>query len=272
MIYVLHHDDMDGYAAAWVAKKALGEVKCIEVNYKQPVPEIPDGSDVYILDFCFPKEEMLVLKEKCASLTVIDHHITHKDTLEGTGITHIFDVNESGASLTWKYFFKDAPMPEWLKIVRVADIWKWNEYPGAKEIANFFYTKPLSHEFVEEISNTDVKSMLSIGKSLLDYKMTLVQMIDKLKYVMMIDEFKVMAANTASLSSDVGNYLFNNRGECAFGCTYSYSDGMVKFSLRSIGDIDVSLVAKRFGGGGHKNAAGFSVPMERFSFVAVSSK
>lgn len=32
---------------------------------------------------------------------------------------------------------------------------------------------------------------------------------------------------------------------------------LIKVSLRSKGDIDVSLIAKEFGGGGHKNAAGY---------------
>ena len=35
-------------------------------------------------------------------------------------------------------------------------------------------------------------------------------------------------------------------------------DGKFKFSLRSKGDLDVSAIAMIFGGGGHKNAAGFT--------------
>ncbi len=35
--------------------------------------------------------------------------------------------------------------------------------------------------------------------------------------------------------------------------------GRIKGSLRSIGDIDVAAVAREFGGGGHKNAAGVSM-------------
>jgi phosphoesterase RecJ-like protein len=35
-----------------------------------------------------------------------------------------------------------------------------------------------------------------------------------------------------------------------------------KVSLRSRGDVDIEQVARRHGGGGHKNAAGFSVDGE----------
>jgi nanoRNase/pAp phosphatase (c-di-AMP/oligoRNAs hydrolase) len=37
--------------------------------------------------------------------------------------------------------------------------------------------------------------------------------------------------------------------------------GLRIFSLRSVGDFDVSAIAKIYGGGGHKNAAGFTVPI-----------
>ena len=36
--------------------------------------------------------------------------------------------------------------------------------------------------------------------------------------------------------------------------------GVFNYSLRSKGDFDVSELAKRHGGGGHKNAAGFQSP------------
>jgi phosphoesterase RecJ-like protein len=37
------------------------------------------------------------------------------------------------------------------------------------------------------------------------------------------------------------------------------SEGAVRVSMRSKYDVDVRLVANQFGGGGHKNAAGFTV-------------
>jgi nanoRNase/pAp phosphatase (c-di-AMP/oligoRNAs hydrolase) len=38
---------------------------------------------------------------------------------------------------------------------------------------------------------------------------------------------------------------------------------MIQFSLRSRGELDVSAIAKKLGGGGHKNAAGFQLPLIR---------
>jgi phosphoesterase RecJ-like protein len=43
-------------------------------------------------------------------------------------------------------------------------------------------------------------------------------------------------------------------------CLLRERDGQVKVSLRGKGDVDVQRIAARFGGGGHPNAAGASVP------------
>lgn len=67
-----------------------------------------------------------------------------------------------------------------------------------------------------------------------------------------------MAANAPSfLASDLGHELANKSG--TFGLVWSMAgDGQVHCSLRSNGQYDVSAIAKAFGGGGHRNAAGFS--------------
>ena len=67
-----------------------------------------------------------------------------------------------------------------------------------------------------------------------------------------------LAANApAFLASDLGHELANKSG--TFGLVWSMAgDGQVHCSLRSNGEYDVSAIAKAFGGGGHRNAAGFS--------------
>lgn len=64
----------------------------------------------------------------------------------------------------------------------------------------------------------------------------------------------------AHLTSDVGHELANQSG--TFGLCWSMTkDGAVACSLRSNGEYDVSAIAKLYGGGGHKNAAGFETDM-----------
>ena len=48
-------------------------------------------------------------------------------------------------------------------------------------------------------------------------------------------------------------------------------DGKIKGSLRSVGDLDVEKMASRFGGGGHRHAAGFDVDGESLEEVYVKA-
>ena len=75
-------------------------------------------------------------------------------------------------------------------------------------------------------------------------------------------EFDGLAANApAFLASDLASDLANKSG--TFGLVWSMAgDGQIHCSLRSNGDYDVSAIAKAFGGGGHRNAAGFSTDID----------
>ncbi len=68
----------------------------------------------------------------------------------------------------------------------------------------------------------------------------------------------------ALFASELGNSLAEQSG--SYGLIWQFSgDGEVKASLRSKGTtLDVSVIATRYGGGGHPNAAGFRMPAEQF--------
>ena len=44
-----------------------------------------------------------------------------------------------------------------------------------------------------------------------------------------------------------------------FGIVWNRRNGQISVSLRSVGKFDVSKIAKKFDGSGHKNAAGFTL-------------
>jgi phosphoesterase RecJ-like protein len=71
-----------------------------------------------------------------------------------------------------------------------------------------------------------------------------------------LDGFDVDVAETEGLID-----LVRRTAEADVACVCKESDGVVKVSLRSVVDhIDVGEIAKRFGGGGHQYAAGFTAP------------
>ena len=74
---------------------------------------------------------------------------------------------------------------------------------------------------------------------------------------------KGLAANCPPhLTSDVGHELANQSGTFGLCWTLGQSGTVAKCSLRSNGEYDVSAIARTFGGGGHRNAAGFEVDIQ----------
>lgn len=81
---VLYHAGCwDGFCAAWVAQKALGDIEAVPVNYGQPPPIDQCGRQVYILDFSYPRSEMDGIIRQSAFVCCLDHHKTAQAALDG---------------------------------------------------------------------------------------------------------------------------------------------------------------------------------------------
>ena len=74
---------------------------------------------------------------------------------------------------------------------------------------------------------------------------------------------RVEAVNSTHSRSSVGHELAKraSHGD-PWGCVYRITGDRVQVSIYSIGDFDVSAIATEYGGGGHHNASGFSVPLK----------
>ena len=124
--YVLYHGGCsDGFGAAFAAWMRLQHqaTEYIPVSYGKPMPDIPDGSDVYIVDFSYSREMLISLSERC-QVRVLDHHKTAQAGLEGLPFC-TFDMDKSGAVLAWEYFHPGDDVPEILLYVQDRDLWKW---------------------------------------------------------------------------------------------------------------------------------------------------
>jgi hypothetical protein len=84
-----------------------------------------------------------------------------------------------------------------------------------------------------------------------------------------LDCERVEAVNSRDLRAPIGHELAKRAAfGRPWGVVYRLQGERVDVSIYSIGDLDVSAVAGRYGGGGHRNASGFSVTLaawlERF--------
>lgn len=255
--YVLFHANCpDGFGAAYAAWKKFGaQAIYIPVKHGNPLPEMDSGSEIYIIDFSYDRQTLVTLAEN-NQVQVLDHHKTAFDDLQGLDFAE-FDMNRSGAVMAWNYFHPETEVPLLLQYVQDQDLWNW-ALPDAKEICTALSVYPLDFESWDQI---DIEALRQEGRVVLRYKDQLIEQLSRKIDWFEILGHKVPAVNTPLFASELGNQLCLKHPEAKFAASYSELDGMRKFSLRSIGENDVAVIAKHFGGGGHPNAAGLAVPV-----------
>jgi oligoribonuclease NrnB/cAMP/cGMP phosphodiesterase (DHH superfamily) len=253
---ILYHNDADGFGAAYAAWKMFEDSACyIPVQYNQPIPEIPKGTkELYIVDFSYSREVCIALRKKYPVLIIIDHHKTAQEDLRALPYA-TFDMNKSGAVLTWE-FFTFEPVPEILLYVQDRDLWKF-ELPKSKEINAYIATLPWEFNVWNSFN---IHTALSIGDAIVSFQKRQIE--SRLKDVTMINfgYGLVPMVNATENISELGEAMCFKYPETPFSVSYAdRADGKRTYSLRSKNGFDVSVVAKRYGGGGHSAAAGFVV-------------
>lgn len=262
--YVLYHAGCnDGFCAAWVAREQLGEegaVEYIPVNYGQPPPPMDDWSMVYILDFSYSREVLQSLAARMSDIVVLDHHKTAEEDLRDFCIpnSHVeFDMSRSGANMAWDHWFGGTP-PLLVQYTEDCDLWKW-KIPGSREVNACIASFP--HDFkvwdeLEACLQNSVQRFADNGRAILRYQEQQIKRICKNAIEIEMAGHKILAVNSCCHFSEVAGKLAEDR---PFGAVWFVrADGKRQWSLRSRdGGVDVSEVAKLFGGGGHRNAAGF---------------
>jgi oligoribonuclease NrnB/cAMP/cGMP phosphodiesterase (DHH superfamily) len=267
IVVIYHADCRDGFGSAYAAWKKFGEdASYIPLNASVNTP--PEGltdKEVYILDFSFTKDVLQTLVDTNTSVLVIDHHITAKEDVESFE-GNIFDNDHSGAVLSWKYFHPDTTVPPLLEYVEDHDLWKF-ALPETREFGTALGQYKMTFEEwdvlilnLEERDN--LINFIAKGALLAKFEDKLVAHMMTRKERVLFEGHEIWVLNTSEYASVLGNNLAELNlieEQTPIGIVYYHSDGKVKMSLRSIGETDVSVIAQKYGGGGHKNASGMAV-------------
>lgn len=258
--FVIYHADCsDGFGAAYSAWKLLGErAQYHAAKYGEPAPDVA-GKNVVILDFSYDNATTKKLIKSANSLIVIDHHKSAMIELHDVSCTH-FDMNQSGAMLAWKFFHPGKDAPRMIKFIEDRDLWKW-EIPYSKEFSAAFDMVPFTFEdFDLFLDDSAVDNAQMRGSYILAYSKTVISKIAKRAILRKMGDKEVLAVNSPHWMSEIGSVLSTKCDFAVIWC-YDHDTRQVKVSLRAHhDDADVSEVAKRFGGGGHRKAAGFALP------------
>lgn len=248
---------------------ALAEEAEFHPGIHQQAPPDVTGRDVYLVDFSYKRSVLETMRQTAASITILDHHISAEQDLSGLladgTIKGLFDMSQSGAMLTWKWFNPEQPVPKLIKHIQDRDLWLF-ELDGTREITSALSAYPDDFEIWDGLmkKNNQQLEMLRLEGEAIERKLQkdIAGLIASGVRRMHIGGYDVPVLNASSAYvSDAGNIL--SQDEAFAACYWDHPDGR-SFSLRSRNDagqqgINVADIAKIYGGGGHKNAAGFTV-------------
>jgi len=265
-IVVLYHSNcLDGFSSAWVAWKKFGDKASYIPTEPQTLPKVKiKNKEIYIVDLGFSKKDIKKLIKDKNFVTIIDHHLSARDDIK-TASQWYFDLNHSASVLTWQYFYPNKKLPKLLKYVEDIDLWLF-KLPYTEEILasiqfldqNFKNWEKLVKDFEDR---KRIKKYIAEGKIILSYQNKVVDIIVSRANLVYLAGNRVLAVNSSILNSEIGNVLA--RKKPPFSIVWYQSKDKIRVSLRSRGRFDVSKIAKKFGGGGHQKAAGFSIPVDK---------
>ena len=258
-LVIYHSNCTDGFGAAYAAWKLLGDrAEYHPAKYGELPPDVR-GKNVVVLDFSYDNATTKRLMKEANSFLVIDHHKSAMVELHDVTCTR-FDMNHSGAMLAWKFFHPGKEAPRMIKFIEDRDLWKW-EIPYSKEFSAAFDMVPFDfEEFDKYLDDSAVDNAQERGAYILAYSKTVISKIAKHASPRKMGGKDVLVVNSPHWMSEIGAAL---SPKCDFAVIwfYDHDTRQVKVSLRAHHeDSDVSEVAKRFGGGGHRKAAGFNLP------------
>ncbi len=258
ILVIYHAECPDGFGSAYSAWKKFGDkADYLPAFYDTDPPDV-SGKNVFIFDYSYSKEKLLEIKKKANRLIMIDHHKSNEELVK-TADDFVFDVKHSASVLSWKYFNPDKEVPQFLLYIEEGDLWSFN-LPQSKEVAAFiddvkkdFY---LWDEIVSDFEDQDkkefyIKKGREIVKATEDFVSKKVSSAKEVSF----EGYNTLIVNSERYSSEIGNTL--SKKLPPIGIIWKKENGKISVSLRSDGTVDVAKLAEKYGGGGHKAAAGF---------------
>jgi oligoribonuclease NrnB/cAMP/cGMP phosphodiesterase (DHH superfamily) len=254
---IYHGNCADGFTSAWVVRKALGEDVDFHAGVYQDAPPDVEGRDVVMVDFSYKRPVLEQIRERAASVLILDHHKTAEaDLRDLPGVVSVFDMNRAGARITWDHYFPNHVPPQLLLHVEDRDLWRF-ALPWTREIQANVFSYPYDFEVWDRLMREPIDTLAKEGYAIeRKHFKDINELIGVVTRRMDIGGHNVPIANLPyTLTSDAGHALA--KGEPFAGCYWDTPAGRV-FSLRSTDEgLDVSAIAKLYGGGGHRNASGF---------------
>ncbi len=276
ILIIYHAQCPDGFAAAlaayiWFEQQGRSKQVAYHAAEHGTVPPDCNNKDVYIVDFSYKRDTLICLCQQARKVVLIDHHISALKDLENleqeqSNLKIYFDMQQSAAVLTWKYFFKST-VPLLFQYIEDRDIWKF-QLDNSNDIMSAVISYPMEFKLWKSwlADDTTLDKLKQEGIVLNREKLRLIKKYEKRVRFGEIAGFVIPIVNApAGIASDLLHKLSINQ---PFAASYEDRKDRCVWQLRSSGEqgLDVSEIATLYGGGGHKRASGFSTEIMDIKF------
>ena len=280
-IYVLHHADTDGRAAGYAAwRRFYFHAHYHEVQYGQPFPldltMLTKEDEIYILDFSYSRVILEQVNVLVGKLVVLDHHKTAEEELRGLPYA-IFDMSKSGALLGWEYFLPNEEVPKAVILANDWDLWTF-EYPETKAFQAGVIKTNVGNNWKKwyQLCTDDfaLANVIKEGYHILEQQDNLIAKYIRGKNNILVTTFRglrVALYNYREYISEMAEAIYLDK-TLNVDFTWGYfflADGKCIFNYRApkSNSVDVSEIAKSFGGGGHEKSAGASLEFSKAAAI-----
>ena len=288
-LIIYHGGCPDGFCCAWIfdrfvvpEKEGMSEPEYWPALYDQDPPDVT-GREVYIFDFSWKRPVMEELARKARSIVCYDHHKSAQAETEGLDWC-VFDMERSGAGLVWDelvgqvdydprhhaasigmvwHYDPDGARPSRPMIVAYVedrDLWRFC-LEGSREVNAAIYAQPMTLESWDKLSRVSREDLRAQGVGIVQAQERMARSQARRAVIRRLAGHRVPITNATVLPSETGHAMLDEGQEPLWPFSVSWGvtkSGSVKFELRSHDEgQDVSEIAKQFGGGGHRQAAGF---------------
>lgn len=258
-----HKDDYDGICSAAIICKAYQEVELIPSNYNT-VPINSCGETIFIADLSFSEAIMKRLLSEGNKVIWIDHHITAIGMLSKLNLPGLREVGVGACELTWNYLFSKSRIPYCVQLLSNYDVWNFED----RNTGPFNYGlrgykdsyDPKSELWTELLSRRNTSHFVKIletGRYITTYKeLDEARYAKGMSYTTTFEGYTVLAINAPYKNSKVADSVVSKNHD--FIVLFGIREDEWKYSLFENGkNINLGDIASKYGGGGHKGAAGF---------------
>ena len=293
---VIYHDgDPDGKMGAGIAQSKLGnDAFYLGLNYesfgaKELLSIFGNLKTIYFIDYLLPADDVKMLLDHRIELIILDHHVSSIEGVkEGMKTWDKYlvkeylhdlpdnpDYKKSGTMLAWEYFYKDKNcVPFAVQLVSAYDAWNTSSllFKDARYFTRYLLhqmDKPISYFFyaflATPVDYDDMLIFIETGRAITEITQKNEDALAK-KYAGTLEweGLRFCALNTRGVSQTVDSVFSPEKHDAVLLYIYSPEVRQWRISLyhnsNSKSFPDLSIIAKKFpGGGGHKAACGFSV-------------